>query len=309
MRNGLLLLLCWSMHFASWAQATDTLPISFVTLTPVVVDSRLNVTHFLRQVQTDSSFYKAFKNLRILEHQSIHDMQMRNRSGKTIATLHGKTRQQIQAGCRMMNWLELSATGDFFDSDSLYNYYTASLYAALFLTKGKVCGETNLIGNRDQAIRSLSGMAKHRAQLKQLLFNPGQPVPGIPFIGKKTALFHPDVASHYNISLDMDVLNGKICWLLKQQVKPGSESDVLIDEMITWFDEATLDVLRRSYSLRYNAGIYDFQVNMDVEMTKVGDYLVPQLIRYVGDWKILFKKRERGVFTTTIADVKIPDTN
>jgi hypothetical protein len=75
--------------------------------------------------------------------------------------------------------------------------------------------------------------------------------------------------------------------------------------MTTWFDEATLEVLRRSYSLRYNAGIYDFQVNMDVEMTNIGDYLVPQLIRYVGDWKILFKKRERGVFTTTFSDFKM----
>jgi hypothetical protein len=305
MSKGWLILMGWLLPFASWTQTTDTLPLSYVTLTPVVVDSRLNVAHFLQQVQSDSSFYKAFKNLRILEHQSIHDIQMRNRSGKTIASMHGKSRQTIQAGCRSMQWLEQSSTGDFFQSDSQYNYYTASLYASLFLTKGKVCGETNLIGNREQSIRSLSGMAKHRAQLKQLLFNPGQPVPGIPLVGKKTSLFHPDVASRYNITLDLDVFNGKTCWLLTQQVKPGSESDVLIDEMTTWFDEATLEVLRRSYSLRYNAGIYDFQVNMDVEMTNIGDYLVPQLIRYVGDWKILFKKRERGVFTTTFSDFKM----
>ncbi len=26
-----------------------------------------------------------------------------------------------------------------------YNYYTAQLYAGLFFTKGKVCGETNIV--------------------------------------------------------------------------------------------------------------------------------------------------------------------
>jgi hypothetical protein len=30
---------------------------------------------------------------------------------------------------------------------------------------------------------------------------------------------------------------------------------------------------------------------------------VPVLLRYVGDWDLVFKKRERGLFTATIYDV------
>lgn len=297
----------WLFISSSWAQSMmDTLPVSYVTLSPLVVDQRINVSQFLQQVQIDSSFYKAFKNLRIIEYKAIHNIQMHDRFGEAIAGFDGKSKQMINQGCRSMIWENQVATGDFFDTDSQYRYYTASLYAYLFLTKGKVCGETNIIGNRDQSIRSLSGIAKHKAQLKQLLFNPGQEVLGIPFVGKKTALFHPDVASRYDITLDLDVWNGKSCWLLTQKVKPGSESDVIVDEMTTWFDEVTLEVLKRSYTLRYDAGVYDFNVRMEVEMTKLGDFLVPQLIRYFGDWKLLFKKRERGVFTTTFSDFQFP---
>ena len=35
----------------------------------------------------------------------------------------------------------------------------------------------------------------------------------------------------------------------------------------TWFDYKTLEVLARNYVLSYNAGAYDFHVNMQVEMT------------------------------------------
>ncbi|MEI9946695.1 MAG: hypothetical protein WDN26_21055 [Chitinophagaceae bacterium] len=41
---------------------------------------------------------------------------------------------------------------------------------------------------------------------------------------------------------------------------------------------------------------------MEVEMTKFGDYLVPKTLRYNGNWDVVLKKRERGVFTATLFD-------
>jgi hypothetical protein len=41
---------------------------------------------------------------------------------------------------------------------------------------------------------------------------------------------------------------------------------------------------------------------MKVQMTKVGDLLVPSVLNYNGNWKVIFKKRERGVFTATLSD-------
>jgi hypothetical protein len=41
---------------------------------------------------------------------------------------------------------------------------------------------------------------------------------------------------------------------------------------------------------------------MEVKMTKFNNEYVPSLIRYNGNWKAIFKKRERGVFTATLYD-------
>jgi hypothetical protein len=80
--------------------------------------------------------------------------------------------------------------------------------------------------------------------------------------------------------------------------------DIVVDEMTTWFDYKTLEVLARNYVLSYKAGIYNFNVNMQVEMTKVGNRLVPQTLRYKGHFGVLFKKKEWGEFTATLFDFK-----
>jgi len=53
-----------------------------------------------------------------------------------------------------------------------------------------------------------------------------------------------------------------------------------------------------------NLYLIDFDVKMEVEMDKVGDLLVPKFLRYKGNFKVIFKKRERGEFTATLFDFK-----
>ena len=112
------------------------------------------------------------------------------------------------------------------------------------------------------------------------------------------------MADAYDMNVDMDEYNKTSCYILKQKVKPGKESKVVIDEMTTWFDDKTFEVVARNYTLSYNAGVYDFKIKMEVQMTHMGNYLIPALIRYNGNWKAIFKKRERGVFTATLFDFR-----
>jgi hypothetical protein len=72
--------------------------------------------------------------------------------------------------------------------------------------------------------------------------------------------------------------------------------------MTTWFDYKSFEVMARNYSMSYDAGVYDFDVQMEVQMTKCGGYLVPSLLRYTGNWDVIFKRKERGVFTATLFD-------
>ena len=120
----------------------------------------------------------------------------------------------------------------------------------------------------------------------------------------KTAIYDDDMADRYDMNIDMDEYNKTSCYIFKQKVKAGKEAGVVLDEMITWFDDKTFEVVARNYSLSYDAGVYDFKVMMEVQMTHSGSFLVPELIRYNGNWKAIFKKRERGVFTATLFDFK-----
>ena len=271
-----------------------------VTLTAVVMDKNLNVPGFINKIKNDSSYYKAFRNLHVLSFTALNDIRMLDKKGGLNASLRSRTKQTRSKGCRSMQVLEETATGDFYTDDKQYNYYTAQMYASLFFTKGTVCGETNIVAGTTFSTDGKTGMDKHKEQLKMLFFNPGRRIDGLPFMSNKTAIYDDDMADRYDMNIDMDLYNNVSCYVFTQKVKPGKSDGVIVDEMVTWFDDQTFDVIARKYSLSYDAGVYDFKVGMEVEMTKVGALTVPSLIRYNGNWKVVTKKRERGVFTATL---------
>lgn len=277
-----------------------------ITLSEVVINNKINVPAFIDRVKNDTTFYKAFRTLHIVGFTALNDIRMVNKDGDIKASLRSKIKQVRNNNCRSMQVLEETTTGDIYDPDSYrdknFNYYTGEMYAGLFFTKGSICREDNIIKGRTLSTEGLSGMEKHKAQLKMLFFNPGKQINGIPFISGKTAIFDKDMADKYNMSIDMEEHNKTSCYIFKIKAKEDKKSDVVIDEMTTWFNDKTFEIVARNYSLSYDAGVYDFNVQMQVELTKFGEYLVPSLIRYIGNWKAIFKKRERGIFTATLFD-------
>jgi hypothetical protein len=231
---------------------------------------------------------------------------MLDKEGAVKASLNSKTRQNHVGNCRTMDILEEQTTGNFYSATGKYNYLTPELYASLFFTKGKICGENNIVKGRNLLMSSKSGMEKHKDQLKMLFFNPGKKIPGIPFIGDKLDLY--DEAAHelYDYRLDVVDYKGTLCYLFSIKPKESLgffKSDrVVVDQMNTWFDLKTLEVLGRNYALSYKAGVYDFDVAMEVEMTKFNGLTVPKTLRYKGNWDVVFKKRERAIFTATLFD-------
>lgn len=273
-----------------------------IVLKEVVINNKLNVPAFIDRVRNDTSFYKAFRNLRILGFTSINDIRMLRKNGTVKAALVSRTKQIREHNCRKMEVLAETPIGDIYDENKNFNYYTAQLYASLFFTKDSVCGEDNIVTGREFSTEGKSGMEKHKEQLRKLFFNPGKKISGIPFISNKTEIFDDNMADRYDMTIDMEDYNGKLCYIFSIKAKSESKGSVVIDSMTTWFDEKTFEVQGRNYSLSYDAGVYDFKVDMEVQMTQFGQYLVPKLIRYNGNWKAAFKDRERGIFTATIYD-------
>ena len=279
------------------------------TLSEVVVRNNFNVPAFIEYIKNDTTFYKAFRNLRILNFSSYNDIRLKDKKGNEQASLVSTTRQTYAGGCRTMQTKEEKTTGDFYDKKGAYNYTTADMYASLFFTRGSICGETNIVKGTSFSVRGKSGMAKHKEQLKQLFFNPGTKIPGLPFIGNKVALFDEDVSRLYDYRIDQKDYLGQKCYvfyILPRQNLTGSEKkDIVIDEMTTWFNAKTLEIIGRNYSLSYKAGVFDFDVSMEVQLEKIGALLVPKVLRYNGHWDVIFKKTERAVFTATLFDYNI----
>lgn len=297
----------WLLAVQAFAQ-TDSTDVEavrrMVNLSEVVVRSDLNVSRFLQQVKMDTTFYKAFRNLRVLSFSSLNDIRMIDKKGRVSASLHSKTRQQRQDGCRTMQVLEEQTQGDIRDRSGDWNYYTAQLYAGLFFTSGKVCGENNIVSGAQRRVRETSGLEKHKEQLKMMFFNPGKKIPGIPFIGNKLDVFDADVARFYDFNIDVEDYRDVPAYVFsikrKEGLRSGERDKIVYDNITTWFDAKDLSILGRTYDLSFNAGVYDFDVHMEVQMTHYAGLLVPSLIRYNGNWDVALKKRERGIFTATL---------
>ena len=110
------------------------------------------------------------------------------------------------------------------------------------------------------------------------------------------------------MAIDQGDYEGKSCYIFsikaKEDLSGGQKDKIVIDNMTTWFDAKSMEVMARNYHLSYDAGVYDFNVHMEVQMTHFENYLVPKTLYYNGNWSVAFKKRERGVFTATSFDFK-----
>ena len=294
----------------AWAQDT-TLNIEnqTFTLADAIVRNHFEYKDILAKIKRDTSFYKAFKTLRTIGYSSFNHIEMYDKNQKMEASLDSRTRQNRIGDCRTMDVIEEKIFGNLKDSKGEYNYVTPSLYASLFFTKGKICGETNIVKDKKRTIQG-SGIEKAKEQLKMLFFNPGEKIPGIPMIGNKLDLYDDNAHELYDYRLDYVDYHGKLAYVF--EIKPKEDlgffakDRVVVDQMITWFNPSTLEVLGRNYSLSYKAGVYDFNVQMEVEMTYTPNgLLVPKILRYKGDWDVIFKKRERGLFTATLFDFKV----
>ena len=288
------------LHFHNaYAQDTAQYKGMTVNLDEVVVNAKrigFDVNSFIRRVEEDTTFYRAFKNLRLLGFTADNDIRLFDKKRQVKASLKSETRQTMNGRCRSMQVLNEKTTGDFYTSKGNYNYYTAELYGSLFFTKGTVCVDEN----GESSDRSGGTMERHKAQLKQLIFNPGKPIKGVPIVGPKVAIFDRDVMRFYDFSITATDYLGVSCYVFSATAKKDlsriNRADVVINELITYFNKDNFEIVGRKYSLSYKTWVFDFDVKMDVQMTKKNDLMVPALVTYDGSWNVPFKKRETASF-------------
>ncbi len=269
------------------------------SMTVTASRSGFDVADFIDKVETDDSFYKSFKNIRILSYSAENQIFIKNDKNKIRADYYSKTKQVSDGNCREMIVDEEKVNGDFYKKKKDYRYYTAKLFDRVFYTEEKVCEDEN----EDADNESPSGMEKHYQELKKLIFSPGQEA-NVPLIGKKTAIFTEDMRPYYSFSIQSkNYQDGTECYVFTATVRPEFKEDkTVIKYLETWFRKDNFQITARNYRLKYFSLPFDFEVEMKVKLTKVGHLFVPNQIDYKGFFDIPLKKAEYGEFSVRLYD-------
>lgn len=285
-----------------WSQIDDTASIFSrpVQMDTFTIKSGFDINAFIRRVKNDTTFYKAFRSMHLKTYTAQNRIDIYDiRNNSIIAGQRSKTRQLVKNHCRTTIVLNDTTTGDFYNRKGDYNYYTAELFAYLFLTKGTICNETDIVAG-NLSLYGGSRIEKNKYQLKQLIFNPGSRVRNIPFMADRASIFDPGEAEKYDFKISQEKYAGQDCYVFNITPRKGYESKVIYNQLTTWFRKGDYKILARDYSLSYSTLLYDFDVVMKVRTTIIDGKTYPSYISYNGNWHVLTKKRERVQFKVNI---------
>jgi hypothetical protein len=307
MKTLVLLLLFLSLTFCLKAQKTEIA--KMVTMDEFVVRAAIddfNVEDFISQVIEDTTFYQAFLNLKYFPHEIKGAMTVYDKDETEFATLQRRAKQHLSD--EELKWVEITfekTNGRIKKRNGKWRYLTAEVYDDVFFSteKNKVSNE---MVQREQELEADSKMEKHKAQLKKMLFNPGQPIDNVPFIGDKLAIFSPEMVSFYDYSIFIYEYNDTIpCIAFSSYVKEGDEDEVVIRDMTSYFHRDTREVIAREYRLAHKTFLFDFDISIKVENMLLDGWLMPTSVSYDGAWDVPFKKPEIISFKMECSDYVI----
>lgn len=278
-----------------------------VTLDEFIIKAEpdLNKEDFIMRVVNDSSFYQAYLNMRYYAHIFDSHLTVFNKGEKEKATLH---REAVQHFDNEMVWVTLEKEqlkGKLKNRKGEHIYLTAEMYDDVFFPKEKYRA-SNTISTMDQDLSNASKLDKYKSQLKKMLFNPGQEISSVPFIGDKVAIFSDEMVQYYNFNIFMREYQGRQVYAFDISEKEGNKSsDTVIKSMLSYFDQETMTVLMREYQLVSDVLLFDFDITIRVENQLVNNQPVPQRMVYDGQWNVLFKKPEIIKFDLDFSQWKV----
>lgn len=268
-----------------------------ITLDSFVVEdvqAGLDISRFITLIQEDTSFYEAFENLRRIDYTGSTTVRMFDAEHLVQAMYSNRMQQEVESNCRWMSFPFEVSTGDFFDSKGKMEYLTAGVFSYIFLYRDTICGK---IVETDNNAGEDAQLEQRKDQLKVLIFNPGKSVDGIPLIGDKMEIFATHMQPFYTYAIHQErYATGVDCYVFTVQKTPEAEKgkDVVINNLTTWFDKKTMEIVARQYQLSYFTPVFDFDVSMDVKLGVVNGLRVPVRIDYHGFWDIPLRAPERG---------------
>ena len=279
------------------------------TIRTIVIDSvvnirshRLNAQDFIDAVMADTSFYKAFQNMKKYAFTAENRIFTYDKKNRVDGKVYRRLLHSNVNGTHKIEYTAKRDSGNVFKKNGKYQLYTVEMFDYIFMN----AYNSDFI-KAEELPGDIKGMNEgYKAKLKTLIFTPGRKVTGIPFISSKTEIFGPDMRQFYRYEFARGKYLDTIpVYRFRVIKKPSTaDGDVMIREMTTIFDERTFEILGRYIDMKYSNMLFDFNVQMNIELNNFNGQPLPVKITYQGNWNIPFHKEERASFLIVHKDYK-----
>ena len=266
---------------------------------PITVSStRLTIESFINEIINDTSFYAAFRNMKKYSFTAENRIFTYDKKNAVAGKIYRKIYHNNE-GPYKMQFLEKNDEGNVYKRNGKYALYTVEMFDYIFMNayNSDFVPSAPISGAKGESNES------YKDKLKTLIFSPGRPIKGVPFIGKKTEIFTANMRQYYDYSFYRGTYLDSIpVYRFKVEMKPGlsnwTKDGLMIKELTTIFDMRNFQILGRYVDMKYDNFAFDFDVQMNIELGYFGNdqTLLPTKITYQGNWDIPFKRQERASF-------------
>lgn len=269
-----------------------------------IVGDKINVETFIKKVVNDTTFYQSFRDMKRYSFIAENRIYSYDKKNKVDGKIYRKVKHD-NSGKYKMEYLVKQDSGKIYKRNGKYQLYTVEMFDYIFMN----ANNTDFVPNAAPGSSGGSGNEGYKNKLKTLIFTPGRPVK-VPFIGSKTEVFSANMRQYYDYSFSSGTYLDSIpVYRFKVAEKPDLSSwtkdGIMIKELVTIFDKRNFNILGRYIDMKYSNFLFDFDVQMNIEMGYFGEDKLPIKITYQGNWDYPFKKEERASFLIVHKDYKL----
>lgn len=274
------------------------------TIRTIQLDSAVNITTqkfgvetFINAIITDKSFYQAFRNMKRYNFIAENRIYTYDKKNKVEGRIYRKIKHNNEGPDKMV-FLARQDTGKVYKKNGKYQLYTIEMFDYIFMN----AYQTDFVAEPAMGEGKAGDKNEsYKDKLKTLIFAPGRPIKGLPFIGSKTQIFTANMRQYYDYTyhsgtyLDsIPVYRFKVT--LKKDLSNSTKDGLMVKELTTIFDKRNFEILGRYVDMKYSNMLFDFDVQMNIETSYFGEDKLPTKIAYQGNWDYPFKKEERASF-------------
>lgn len=257
----------------------------------------LDIEDFINEILNDTSFYQAFRNMKKYSFIAENRVYTYDKKDKVDGKIYRKILHSNNNDGHNMKFLEKEDSGGLFKKNGKYELYTVEMFDYIFMN----AYSSDFVPNSASSSGKGGTNESYKDKLKTLIFTPGRPIKGVPFISGKTEIFTPNMRQYYNYAFAKGMYLDSIpVYRFKVTMKPDlsnwTKDGIMIKELTTIFDQRNFQILGRYIDMKLDNLAFDFDVQMNIEMSYFGLDLLPTKISYQGNWDIPFKKEEKASF-------------